>query len=296
MHPHPAIAPVRVSPLTSVGSAAVSLAEDAGATAALAFDGLRSLLFPRGAAPPLGRAVRNQLRWLIGAGLPLVGLVHVGMGSFLSMQAFFGATFAEGTGAVVGIGLVRNVSPLLAGFVSAGLLAAHTVAELRNTRRQDLDLEPSWVPDRSVILGLTADDRPAPEPGRIAAPRILAAMIAGPVLALFGALIGIAIGWQVSSSLLDIPGGVYFGRFAELLWLRDVLGLVVKSMAYPAVGALFACREGLRDHPRDTIQAGSLRAVCWSLCVILALNLSWFFAAYIIGPPFGPTLLEPPRA
>ena len=31
-------------------------------------------------------------------GLPMVGLVHVGLGSFLAMQAYFGATFMDGIG------------------------------------------------------------------------------------------------------------------------------------------------------------------------------------------------------
>ena len=48
-------------------------------------------------------------------GLPLVGLVHVGMGSFLSMQAYFGATFMDGIGPVTGVGLIRNLAPLLTG-------------------------------------------------------------------------------------------------------------------------------------------------------------------------------------
>ena len=136
-------------------------------------------------------ATVRQLDWLLGAGLPLVGLVHVGMGSFLAMQAYFGATFAIGVGPVVGVGLIRNGAPLLTGFVLAGLMAARATVELRTRRRVELDADPAWVADRDVALGLLADDRPGPSDGRLLLPRLIAAIVAGPVLAAFGAAVGI---------------------------------------------------------------------------------------------------------
>ena len=91
---------------------------------------------PPGARPPAatttaaGSVGRGELSWMLRLGLPLVALVHVGIGSFLSMQSYFGGTFVEGTGAVVGVGLIRNVAPLMAGLTLAGLLAARVTPEL----------------------------------------------------------------------------------------------------------------------------------------------------------------------
>ena len=56
----------------------------------------------------MGRAILHNLGWMLGMGLPLVGLVHVSFGSFLTMQAYFGATFTEAAGIVVGLGLIRK--------------------------------------------------------------------------------------------------------------------------------------------------------------------------------------------
>ncbi len=67
-------------------------------------------------------------------GIPLVAVVHVGIGSFLAMQSYFGGTFVEGTGAVVGVGLIRNVAPLMACLTLTGLLAARITSELRTWR------------------------------------------------------------------------------------------------------------------------------------------------------------------
>ena len=59
----------------------------------------------------------RQLSWMLAFGFPLVGLVHIAMGSFLSMQAYYGSTFIDGTGAVVGVGLLRNLGGLMSGMI-----------------------------------------------------------------------------------------------------------------------------------------------------------------------------------
>ena len=53
------------------------------------------------------------------------------MGSFLSLQAYYGSTFVDGTGAVVGVGLLRNLGGLMTGLIFAGILAARMIPELR---------------------------------------------------------------------------------------------------------------------------------------------------------------------
>lgn len=288
------VVPIDADGLAGLGRGTRQALAQIGAVAVLAGDAVRSWAFPRGAAPPFGPAVRRQMAWILAAGLPIVGLVHVGIGSFLSMQAFFGATFVDGAGAVVGIGLVRNVAPLLTGFIVAGMLAVRTTTELRSGDARDLDSAEGWVRDRDVADGDRPDDRPLPEPARLALPRIAGPMLAAPVLSLFGAAVGLLVGWQAASSVLGVPTGVYFGKFGEMVWQRDVLGLVVKPMVFAGAAALFACREGLREGPAGFDPRASFRVLAWSLPIILVLNLVWFYVAFIIGPPFGPTLMTPP--
>ena len=59
--------------------------------------------------PGFWKTLMHQLFWMLVMGFPLVGLVHIAMGSFLSLQAYYGSTFVDGTGAVVGVGLLRNL-------------------------------------------------------------------------------------------------------------------------------------------------------------------------------------------
>ena len=238
----------------------------------------------------LRESTLRQLDWLLGAGLPIVGLLHIGMGSFLAMQAYFGATFDLGVGPVVGVGLIRNGAPLLSGFVVAGLLAARATVELRTTPRVDVDADPSWIADRAVVLGEAEDQRQGPCNGRILLPRLMASMLAGPVLGLGGAAVGTLIGYRVANSVLGIPIEMLLHSFAEMLWLRDVAGLVVKGVVFGAVAAAVASYEGTREDSTPTPVAAA-RACCLAMALILGLNLSWFFFVYLAGPPFGPTVL-----
>ena len=60
-----------------------------------------------------------------------MALVHVAIGSFLALQAYYGSTFVDGTGAVVGVGLLRNLGGIMSGMTFAGILAARMIPELR---------------------------------------------------------------------------------------------------------------------------------------------------------------------
>lgn len=274
-----AAAPARWhSPFSSLGRLTISGIAYLGGVGILLGSAARAVVFRRGAGPAFGPALIWQLYRVFGMGLPLVACIHIALGSFLSMQAYFGGTFVEGTGAVVGVGLIRNVAPLMAGFILAGLLAARVTPELRERARRS-------AADPSV---------PPPDFGRLAAARIGAAIIAGPIFSFWGSVVGALVGWQVALSMLGVSTASYTQMFVDMLWLRDITGLVVKGMIFGLVAALFACYEGLRDDDPETTPVAAVRATCLASLAIMITNSAWFVLVYHAGPPFGPTLLAPP--
>jgi phospholipid/cholesterol/gamma-HCH transport system permease protein len=249
-----------------------------GRLALLATSALRATFRPVGPRTSFYAETSRQLDRLLGMGLPFVGLVHVGLGSFLSMQAYFGATFADGIGPVTGVGLIRNLAPLMTGFILAGLISACYVAE----------------------LGERVDEA-GPDPSRLVAARLLAATVAGPALAVWGSLVGISIGWLVSHKIMGLTLPAFFDMFLEMLWVRDIVGLVVKGSAFGFVAALLACHEGVsRRSDRaasadlEPIVSAACRAACLAGLAILFFNSGWFLLVYHAGPAFGPTVLTPP--
>jgi phospholipid/cholesterol/gamma-HCH transport system permease protein len=258
--------------------AAIGLVGYFGRLALLTTSALGSALRAVFSGPSFFRESACQLDRLLALGLPLVGLVHVGLGSFLSMQAYFGATFMDGIGPVTGVGLIRNLAPLMTGFVLAGVVSARFVAE----------------------LGLAEPG--SREASRMVATRLLATAVAGPVLAVWGSLVGIAIGWLVANQMMGLTLPAFFDMFLEMLWVRDIVGIVFKGAAFGFMAALLACYEGLSrpvhvESPADleAIYSAACRATCLAGLAILFINGGWFLLVYHAGPAFGPTVLTPPR-
>ena len=257
-----------------------------GRLAILAISATRAVVWTRDEAPGFVRSTLRHVDKLLGMGLPMVSLVHVGMGSFLAMQAYFGATFVDGIGPVVGVGLIRNLAPLLTGFLVAGLVAARCVGELRGPLGTHLD-------------AAHRDESLAIDPARLAATRIAAAMVVGPILSAWASVVGTVVGFLVGQAIMGVTVPAFFDLFLEMLWTRDIIGLVVKGVAFGGVAALLACHEGLsrpvdaHDDP-EAIYSAACRAASLACLAILVLNSGWFLLVYHGGPAFGPTVLSPP--
>lgn len=276
-------------PLAWVGGAALRVVEQLGAMALLIPTAIVSV-FRRDIDDEwsLRASTSVELSWMLLAGCPLVALVHVAMGSFLSLQAYYGSTFVDGTGAVVGVGLLRNLATLMTGLTLAGYLPVRIILELRAARR---------------IREAGADAEPTPSTGQLAASRLLAAVIATPLLSLWGFTVGTVVGWRASESLMSLPTSTFFMMFIRMIWYRDVVGLMLKGAAFGLVIAVIACAEGLRPEESESDPeraelasafSAMLRASCWAMLAILLINMVWFVLIYHAVPVYGPSLLQPP--
>jgi phospholipid/cholesterol/gamma-HCH transport system permease protein len=316
---------ILVNPVGWLGRSVLAVVSYSGGVTLLAFGALGSLLWPRrdraqaAAAPGFWKTLMHQLFWMLMMGVPLVGMVHVAMGSFLSLQAYYGSTFVDGTGAVVGVGLLRNLGGLMTGLTFAGILSARMVPELHILSRRLTVVESPAVPltmggRRPVeeIDDIEPNVAPLIAPGRLAAPRIVAAGIACLLLSQWGVAVGTVVGWQASQSLMGLPTETFFMMMTKMMWLRDVVGLVVKGLLFGALPALICCYEGLGpgasenepasesisdSHPAHGLappwSTSAFRAVCLSCAAILVMNMSWFVLVYHAVPFYGPTLLTP---
>jgi phospholipid/cholesterol/gamma-HCH transport system permease protein len=269
--------------------------------------------------PGFLKSLFHQLFWMLFMGIPLVALVHVAIGSFLSLQAYYGSTFVDGTGAVVGVGLLRNLGGIMSGMTFAGILAARMIPELRAMSKCP-SLEPAEPPDRSTgsrrgrtePTEPTAGDTSPASLGSVVAPRVAAAAIACILLTLWGITVGTVVGWKASESLMGLSTEMFFMMMLKMMWFRDVLGLIVKGVLFGALPAAICCVEGLSARPAEeeshpgsppahaeyglapAASAPVFRAVFLSMVAILIMNSSWFMLVYHAVPFYGPTLLPQP--
>ncbi len=297
-------APRLLSPVAWVGRVVIACLSYVGGVVLLAFSAAGSVWKPAlegtEASASFRRTLVRQLSWMLAFGIPLVGLIHIAMGSFLSLQAYYGSTFVDGTGAVVGVGLLRNLGGLMTGMILSGILAARMIPELIGLARS-VGAGPPPFPE---------EHKPLVAPGHLAAPRIAAAAVACVFLSQWGIAVGTLVGWQASESMMGLPTETFFLMMVRMVWFRDVVGLIVKGLLFGTLAATICCFEAFREAAR-TVEAGPtagpfqadagaplatpvLRATCLGIVAILIVNLSWFILVYHAVPFYGPTLLKPP--
>jgi phospholipid/cholesterol/gamma-HCH transport system permease protein len=290
-----------VSPLAWVGRHTLSVLTYLGGVALLLARAARQVPLPGRPSPGWFSTLVDQLSWMFSMGIPLSCLMHMGLGSFLALQGYYGGTFVDGTGAVVGVGLFRNIAPLMAGLTLAGLLGARITSEFRFRERPSTSVSTDRLGARQQS-GLTGISPVGPEAALIdreVSARLAAAMLTGPIVGLFGASVGTLVGWRVATGLMGVSTHSFFLMFWDMLWMRDIVGLFAKGVAFGLAGAAFACHEGLRgsaDDPPGAVPAAAFRAVCFGALTIMLINGSWFVFFYHSGPAFGPTLLTPPTS
>jgi phospholipid/cholesterol/gamma-HCH transport system permease protein len=292
-----------------------------GGVVLLALDALRSSLKTRRSEvtiadlPGFWSTVSRQMAWMLAVGFPIVGLFHIAIGSFLALQAYYGSTFIDGTGAVVGVGLLRNLGALLTGMTFSGILAARMIPELHRITRhyvyQPITDHPTAQPGTSA--GHRSGELPYLPRGRLAAPRLFAAAVSCLLLSVWAILVGTVVGWQASNSFMGLSTDMFFMMMAKMVWYRDVIGLIFKGLLFGLLPAAVCCYEGLRFSTRDddpwvhvpsTIHPAVtlapplanpvFRATCLGILAILVVNASWFMLVYHAVPFYGPTLLKPP--
>jgi phospholipid/cholesterol/gamma-HCH transport system permease protein len=138
-----------------------------------------------------------------------------------------------------------------------------------------------------------------------------AAAIAGVLLSLWGVGVGTVIGWQSAGSLMGLPSETYFMMFYQMVWFRDVVGMIVKGSLFGLIIATVCCFEGLRAgrrpssevdtesaHPEApeaaNLNTAIVRAASLSMAAIQLFNMTWFMLVYHAVPIYGPSLLAPP--
>jgi len=104
-------------------------------------------------------------------------------------------------------------------------------------------------------------------------PRVLALLIALPLLVFVGDIAGIAGGMLVAQQQLDISYSMFMDRVSDVLLLKTLLVGLCKAPVFAIFIALIACRMGL-SVARDarSVGANTTSTVVQSLVAIIVLN------------------------
>jgi phospholipid/cholesterol/gamma-HCH transport system permease protein len=257
----PPAAPAKaLPPVAALGAAAVGQAKLG--LRGIAFLGEVALTALR--APFNRRLLRGRelMRHLDEAGLrafPLTLLLGTLIGVILAFQSSiplrrFGAEIFVPN--LVGISLLRELGPLMAAVIMSGRTGSAYAAELGTmVVNEEVDALRIMGVDAVALLVL---------------PRILAAMLAMPVLALLMDLSGL-VGMTGVMATLGYPWVAVKSQLSQWLSLRDLLGGLFKAAVFGGAIGFIGCRAGLgaARGPRAVGDAATSAVVGGIVAVIL---------------------------
>lgn len=173
-----------------------------------------------------------QIGWF---SLPVVGMTAIFSGAALAQQTFTAGSRFNATStvpAIVVLGIVRELGPVLVGLMVAGRVSSAMAAELGTMRvTEQLD----------ALTTLRTD------PYRyLIAPRLIAALIAIPLMVLIANAIGIFGGYFVAVYKLDFNAIGYLQTTRQYLTATDLQMAIVKSAFFGFFIALMGCYHGFK--------------------------------------------------
>jgi len=177
------------------------------------------------------------------------------------------------TGRLVAVSLVRELGPVLTALMVTGRVGSAIAAELGSmTVSQQID----------AMRALGTDPI-----RKLVAPRMLALLVALPLLTVLADCVGIAGGAFAATSLYGLPIDEFLTSARDGISADDIIGGVIKPTVFALIIGTIACYKGLStDGGTVGVGRATTRAVVTASIVVI---ISDFFLAralqYLLGMP-----------
>lgn len=248
-----------MSPLRALGRAGLSFFERLGR-------GHIFLLYTLGGLPATlyrWRLLTSQVFALGVLSLVIIAVSGLFVGMVLGLQGYntlvdFGAE--ESLGILLALSLVRELGPVVSALLFAGRAGSALTAEigLMKTTEQ-----------------LAAMEMMAVDPlHRVVAPRLLAGILAMPLLAAIFSAVGVYGGYFVGVGLLGVDEGAFWSQMQSAVDFHDdILNGVIKSFVFGIAVTWIAVFEGYDTAPTSAgISRATTRTVVNSSLAVLGLD------------------------
>jgi len=207
------------------------------------------------------REIVRQMH-LIGIGtLPIAGLISFFIGMVLALQtgmqlAVIGTQ--EALGAIVGLSMAKEFSPVMTSLLVAGRVGSAMAAEVGAMQVYE-----------EIDAMRTLEINPV---RYLAMPRLLACLSVVPILAVFAFCLGALGGGIVSSvnPIIHVPLTVYYDNLVKALDASEILNGLVKATVFGAIVAQVGCYIGFKTTGGARgIGLSTTRAVVMSFLMII---------------------------
>jgi phospholipid/cholesterol/gamma-HCH transport system permease protein len=244
--------------IASIGAAVLNVVALLGELAIFALSGLSHIFRP----PYYPRLVGRSLMEIGFFSLPVVALTALFTGMVLALQSYTGFSRFNAESAiasVVVLSVTRELGPVLAGLMVSGRAGAAMAAELGTMR----------VTDQIDALSTLST-----EPMKyLVAPRLVAGIIALPILVVIADILGVMGGFIVATWKLGFNPNTYLVSTFSHLQTQDVVSGLIKAGVFGFTIALMGCFNGYRSKGgAQGVGAATTAAVVSASILILALD------------------------
>jgi len=204
---------------------------------------------------------------------PVVIITGAFVGAVLAAQGLFqlsGMKMESMGGALVSVGMLRELGPALTGVMLAGRVGASMSAEIgtmRVTEQIDALRSMSVHPIDYLVT-----------------PRLIAMLISVPLLITESAAFGIAASWVVGTQVFGVPEAWWTHHTREHTDLSDIYISLIKGFIFGLLIVIISCHQGLKACDGAVgVGQGTTKAMVYSSLAILITN---FFLTMLLNLVF----------
>ncbi|MFC5705248.1 ABC transporter permease [Aeromonas eucrenophila] len=252
--------PLALSHLASLGCRTVATLEQSRAL--LAFIGEYTIAFGGWLAHPARIRWRPILYNIRSAGfdaLPIVGLLSFLLGIVVAYQ---GADQLRQYGAnifvadLVGLSMLREFAPLITAIIVAGRSGSAYAAQIGTMAvTEEIDaMRTIGIPPLDMLV----------------LPKVLALLVALPLLTVFADLLGVLGGMLMARVQLAVGIAEFLDRFVKTVSVTDLLIGIGKAPVFAAIIVTVGCFQGFRTHGgADSVGRQTTRSVVHSIFLVI---------------------------
>jgi len=205
--------------------------------------------------------------------LPIVGVTSFLLGIVIAYQ---GADQLKHYGAnifvveLVGYAMLREFAPLITAIIIAGRSGSAYAAQIG-----------TMVVTEEIDALQTIGIKPIE---LLVLPKLVALMLALPLLTLFADLVGVTGGMLMASSQLDVGTHEFIDRFATEIPLKTLLIGLGKSLVFAAVIVIIGCYQGFRTKGNaDSVGRQTTRSVVQAIFIVIVLDAVFSIIFNLMG-------------
>jgi phospholipid/cholesterol/gamma-HCH transport system permease protein len=261
--------------IENVGRATVNLLDYVGGLTVQLWEGLRAFgtTLPISGSRHRWKSCVSQMLQIGVDALPMVGLMSICAGFILAMQ---GASELKRFGAIryvidlVAVGFTRDLGPLLTAIAISGRSGSAFSAEIGTMK----------VTEEIDALRVMAFDPIE----FVLAPKFLAALIMIPCLSIFANVCGILAGWIFMFFSTHLGFGLYVRYALDSIDIHDVIGGLIKSLAFATIIVQVGCLEGFRVRGGpEAVGRSTTAAVVKATFLVIVADLIFTALFYFTG-------------